>query len=98
MYKSVLNGIKIKDYPEAENFNDLVVSDGSVSNSEDTKSNSPIGESIMDYVNKNHDFSKFSEDDLDDAIILLRRRCPKSWNKLLEDRAKAFHKKILTMR
>ena len=91
MYSKVRTDIKV-EHKEA------LVQKVNSSDSEDSKSMNLIEESNMDYANRTHDFSKISNDDLDAAFELLCQRCPKSWNKALEDRARAFHKKVLTLR
>merc|ERR1719193_474058 len=66
--------------------------------SEDEKYNLSAEETAMDYVNKTHDYTKLSEEDLSAAFNTLRKRCPQSWTKELENLARSFHKKIITLK
>ena len=52
----------------------------------------------LEFVNKHRDFSKISDKDLDAAFLILRERCPKSWNTVLELRAKELNRKFMTLR
>ena len=98
MFKEVLKALKVGSNSTAANIKDVEASDGCASYLEESKFDIPSEESIMDYANKYHDFSKISRDDLEEAFDILRRRCPSSWNEALEDHAKAFHSKIMILR
>jgi len=62
--------------------------------SEESKSSSPIKETIMDWVNKNRDLSNVSDNDLNDVFTTLSRRCKKTWNPKLEECAKELNLKV----
>jgi len=52
----------------------------------------------LDFVNEHRDFSKITENDLEAVFLTLRTRCPKTWTRELEIRAKELNQKFMTVR
>jgi len=66
--------------------------------SEDLKSNEHREITHHEFVNKNRDFSRITESDLDSVFRALKLRCPKSWTRELEIRARELNGKFMTLR
>jgi len=98
MYKNFLKNINTWRKSGAHISTKPIPDNNKLTGCYDEKSTSPIGETAMDYVNRAHDFTKITEEDLSAAFDILRKVCPVSWTKALENRAKAFHQKIMTLR
>ena len=98
MYKSVLKTVNAEQRSASHISTKQMPDDYKSLGCEDEKSTSPTEETVIDYVNRVHDFTKISEEDLSTLFGILRKRCPLSWTEALETRAKSFHRKIMTIR
>jgi len=98
MYKRVLQGISAAQKCATEVYTEPVLGGDEKSGFKDEKSHTAIEETAMDYVNKTHDFTEISSEDLSAVFHVLRKRCPQSWTQGLEDRAWSFHKKIMILK
>jgi len=98
MYNNVLKAINAGKVHTTKHNTEPERKDNEKYHSEDEKSNAYTEATVMDYVNKAHDFTKTSWEDLSSAFNLLRKRCPQSWDLNLESLAKSFHKNIMILK
>jgi len=97
MYQSVLKNINAELNSAKHISTKLRSDDYKPFGCEDEKSTLPSVETAMDYVNRAHDFTIISEEDLSAVFCTLRKRCPLSWTAALENRVWLFHEKIMTL-
>lgn len=106
-YKQLLQAVKItsKKNPDYLREVKLETKDDnvkwlSVDESTESKSDTPIGTTVMDYTNEHYDWTKTSVDDLRKAFEDIRSidRSRHSLHTRLEERAVKFHGKIMALK
>ena len=95
MTSTVLKAIAIQRSVHAEEGEEIKVEEVGL---EDVKSEELQEITAMEFINKHHDFSKITDEDMHAACSQLQARCPKTWTLKLETRAKELNQKFMTLR